>query len=83
MKNFDDKTWEEQQRQLDAVYRWISRTTEPYIDWDWDGEDLLVIVGKGKYEHYSYEVLCEVIDEFDDEYLLEIQQNRNKENETT
>jgi hypothetical protein len=82
MKDFDAKTWDEQQRQLDAVYRWISRTTEPYIDWDWGGEDLLVIVGKRKYEHYSYEVLCEVIDGFDDEYLLEIQQNRNEENET-
>lgn len=81
MKGFDSKTWEEQQRQLDEVYRWVSRTTEPYIDWDWNGESLLMIVGKDKYELYSYETLCKVIDGFDGEYLLEIQQN--EKNETT
>ncbi len=30
--------------ELEQIQRWLSKTTESYEDWDWDGETLTVYV---------------------------------------
>ena len=45
---------------LDEIQAWLADTTEPYDDWDWDGEFLTIFVGN-EVEKYSFTDLQEVI----------------------
>lgn len=51
------------QEQLDLIQKWLSETTEPYTDWDWDGEELTIFCDENV-EKYSYQNLVEVIQGF-------------------
>lgn len=63
MSNFDDLPGEEQMRQFDVVARWITKTTEPYEDWEFDGDGLRVFVEGEDDEWYPYEEMSEFIDD--------------------
>jgi hypothetical protein len=52
---------EKQQIILDAIQFWLADTTEPYDDWDWDGEFLTIFVSDKEIEKYSFEDLQSVI----------------------
>lgn len=50
------------QEQLDLIDSYLRKTTEPYDDWDWDGESLIVLLDGQVIEEYSYDELKEFID---------------------
>lgn len=52
---------EKQQIILDAIQLWLADTTEPYDDWDWDGEFLTIFVDDEEMEKYSLEDLQSII----------------------
>ena len=52
------------QNQSDLISRFLHYTTEPFDDWDWDGEELIIILGNEVIERYNYHDLKEVIKGF-------------------
>lgn len=51
--------------QANAIDRFFHTTTEPFDDWEWEGNDLLVILDEEIIERYSYEDVIELIPEFE------------------
>lgn len=47
------------QQELDAVQRWVEKSDLPFDDWEWDGEELKIFVGKNEPEKYSRQDLKE------------------------
>ncbi len=39
-----DNSLVEMQRQLDVIQSWLFETTEPFDDWDYDGEELVILL---------------------------------------
>lgn len=53
----------DQQAKLDLIQYWLSRTTEEFDDWHYDGEELIIIL-KGKViERYDNESLKIILQE--------------------
>ena len=52
------------QTQSDLISRFLHYTTEPFDDWNWDGEELLIILNNVIIERYSYFNLKEAIKDF-------------------
>lgn len=53
-----------EQRKLDIIQSWLSDTTEPFDDWDYDGKELVLFLNKEVIERYSEEDLKEIIEDF-------------------
>lgn len=43
------------QRQLDIIQSWLSDTTEPFDDWDYDGDELVILLRGNIIERYAKE----------------------------
>ncbi len=52
------------QTQSDKISRFLYYTTEPYDDWDWDGDELVIILNNEIIERYNYNDIKEVIIDF-------------------
>lgn len=52
------------QIQSDLISRFLHLTTEPFDDWDWDGEELIIILNNVVIERYTYNDLKEIIADF-------------------
>lgn len=52
------------QKQLDLIARFLHYTTEPFDDWFWDGEELLIIYKNKIIETYLYNDLKCFIKDF-------------------
>jgi len=48
----------------DSISRFLHYTTEPFDDWDWDGEELIIILKNEIIERYTYNDLKEFIQDF-------------------
>jgi hypothetical protein len=57
------------QRQADRIQYYLSRTTEPYDDWDWDGDELVVWLDNEPIERYQRADLSQIIKGFDYETI--------------
>lgn len=57
------------QWQADRIQYFLSRTTEPYDDWNWDGEELIVWIKNEPIERYQLADLRQIIDGFDYETI--------------
>lgn len=53
------------QHQIHKISHWIDRTTEPFEDWDWDGNELTIYFNNECVEKYTLDDLREVIDDID------------------
>ena len=42
-----------EQKKLDAIQSWLARTTEPFDDWEYDGEGLAIFLNGKRIEYYS------------------------------
>ena len=42
------------QEQLDSIERFLHYTTEPFDDWEWDGEELSIWLSDERIERYSF-----------------------------
>jgi len=51
------------QAQSDLIRKWLSETTEPFDDWDWDGNELSIFCGN-EVEKYQFEALKNLIKYF-------------------
>lgn len=49
--------------QINLIERFLHLTSEPYEDWDWDGQELVIFSGKNV-EKYSLKDLKEIIKGF-------------------
>lgn len=52
------------QKQLDLIARFLHYTTEPFDDWDWDGNELLIFLNNKIIERYSLVDLKSIIQGF-------------------
>lgn len=53
-----------EQCEIDLVQSWLSDTTEPFDDWDYDGDDLAIILNSEIVEKYSREDIITFIKDF-------------------
>lgn len=58
-----DKLQKEQQR-LDTIQFWLSRTTESFDAWDYDGTELVVFINNKAIERYSNKEIKKFIEGF-------------------
>lgn len=49
------------QELLDKISLWLSRTTEYFDDWDWDGNELVLFLNEETIERYSYRDVIEFL----------------------
>jgi hypothetical protein len=52
------------QRRLDLIQFWLSRTTESFDDWDYDGTELIICYNDDVIERYNNETLKTILNEF-------------------
>lgn len=52
------------EEQYNKIYRFFKTTPEFYDDLDWDGDTLAVIYRNRVIDLYTYDDLCEIIDDF-------------------
>lgn len=52
------------QYQWNKIHRFFKTTSEPYDHLDWDGDTLHVWLNDDIIETYSYNDLCEIIEDF-------------------
>lgn len=52
------------QQQLNEIDRYLSKTSEPFDDWEWDGEILIIFKDCKPIEFYSFLDLCQMIPNF-------------------
>lgn len=50
--------------EVPLIERWLHGTTEPFDDWDWDGQELTLFLHNEPIEKYKRETLAEVIQGF-------------------
>lgn len=43
----------EEQKKLDLIRKWLSETTEPFDDWDYNGKDLIILFEEKILEKYT------------------------------
>jgi hypothetical protein len=48
------------EEQVNLISRFLHFTTEPFDDWDWDGQDLRIL-SNDIIEKYTYEDLKEIV----------------------
>lgn len=51
------------QRRLDLIQFWLSRTTENFDDWDYDGIELIICFNDNVIERYDNEALKTILQE--------------------
>lgn len=47
----------EEQTRLDKIHYWLSRTTEQFDDWWYDGQELVIILKGKEIERYNNKVI--------------------------
>jgi hypothetical protein len=52
-----------QQERVDSIQHWLSRTTEEFDDWQYDGEELIIILRGKIIERYDNESLKIILQE--------------------
>lgn len=52
------------QKRLELIQSWLKTTSEPFDDWDWDGETLTIWLNDKLIEKYTNKDLKEVIRDF-------------------
>lgn len=52
------------QFQSELISRFLHTTTEPFDNWEWDGEELLIILNNKIIERYSFNDLITIIKDF-------------------
>ena len=50
-----------QQERLDSIWFWLSRTTEEFDDWFYDGEELIIIFRGKVIERYDNKSIDEIL----------------------
>lgn len=55
------KEWKINQRKLDKIQFWLARTTEPFDDWEYDGNELVIFLNEEPIEVYDNETIEEYI----------------------
>jgi uncharacterized protein YacL (UPF0231 family) len=53
-----------EQRKLDRIQSWLARTTEEFDDWDYNGEELIIILRDKIIERYNNLDIKEILEEF-------------------
>lgn len=51
----------DEQRKLDLIQYWLADTTEPFDDWDYDGEELVIFFNEEVIERYNNLDIEEII----------------------
>jgi hypothetical protein len=54
----------DKQRELDIIQSWLSDTTEPFDDWDFNGEELLILLKGNIIERYTKKEMVNFIKGF-------------------
>lgn len=54
----------EEQRKIDIIRSWLSRTTEDFDDWNYDGNELIIILNNKVIERHSESDIKEFIEGF-------------------
>lgn len=52
------------EKRLDLIQSWLKTTSEPFDDWDWDGNILTIWLNDKPIEKYANKDLKEVIGDF-------------------
>lgn len=52
------------QRELDIIQSWLSDTTEPFDEWDFNGEELLILLNGNIIERYTKKEMANFIKGF-------------------
>jgi|APIni6443716594_1056825.scaffolds.fasta_scaffold67670_2 hypothetical protein len=50
-----------QQERLDSIRFWLSRTTEEFDEWCYDGEELIIILRGKVIERYDNKLIDEIL----------------------
>jgi hypothetical protein len=53
--------WKINQWKLDKIQFWLARTTEPFDDWEYDGNELAIFLNEELIEVYDNETIEEYI----------------------
>lgn len=53
-----------EQNRIDHIRKWLSLTSEPFDDWEYDGEELTLILDDKVIERYTVDTLKEFIEGF-------------------
>lgn len=48
-----DVSLKNEQRKLDLIQYWLADTTEPFDDWDYNGDELVIILNEEVIERYN------------------------------
>lgn len=60
----DEEILIEEQRKLYLIIKWLAETTEPFDDWDYDGEVLIILFEDEVIERYTKEEMTHFIKGF-------------------
>ncbi len=50
--------------EVHLIERWLHSSSEPFDDWDWDGQELTIFLHNAPIEKYTRETLAEAIPGF-------------------
>lgn len=53
--------WGKNEWKLDRIQFWLARTTEPFDDWEYDGNELVIFINNKPIEVYDSETIEEYI----------------------
>lgn len=48
-----DNSLKEKQKKLDVIQYWLGDTTEPFDDWDYNSEELVIFLNQKVVERYN------------------------------
>jgi hypothetical protein len=49
------------QRRLDLIQFWLSKTTEEFDEWDYNGEELIIFLSEEAIERYDNKTIDELL----------------------
>ncbi len=58
------KSEDQLETEVHLIERWLHGSSEPFDDWDWDGQELTLFLHAKPIEKYTREILAEAIQGF-------------------
>lgn len=66
MKRMSNNPFLNEQSKLDKIQFWLSRTTESFDDWDFNGNELLILKNGKVLEYFDEETINTILRDLDE-----------------
>lgn len=66
MKRMSNNPFLNEQSKLDKIQFWLSRTTESFDDWDFNGNELLILKNGKVLEYFDEETIITILRDLDE-----------------